>query len=56
MKNFIISGLILIALIVIMYCTQNSSLNVTRAVGVAFITNWMVTIGLIVNHVKSIKS
>ena len=56
MKKLIISGLILIALIVVMYHTQNSSLNVVRAVGIAFITAWVICIGLIVNHAKSIES
>ena len=56
MKKLIISGFILIALMVVMYYTRESSLNVVRAVGIAFITNWVVCIGLIMNHAKSIES
>lgn len=55
MKKLITSGLVLIALMVVMYCTQNSSINVARIVIVAFITTWVVCIGFMIKHAKSIK-
>ena len=51
-KKLILSLIVMVALIVAMSIVKNSPTNVVRIVIIAFLSSWVVSIGLIVKNAK----